>query len=79
MANSVLVEMIAMHNWEEMCKPIFQGWMRIRNGGELPNHVIYLRDGVSEGQYQHVLQQEVRDIQRVWAKIEPTTGASKKV
>jgi eukaryotic translation initiation factor 2C len=40
-------------------------------GGNLPQQVLYFRDGVSEGQYQFVLNQEVADMRAMFATINP--------
>lgn len=63
--NGVRVEMIATRNLEDMLKPLFHEWVTTVGGGRLPKHVYYFRDGVSEGQYQNVLKQEVADMKRV--------------
>ena len=64
-SNGHRIEMIAPWNWEEMLKPLFLEWMKAFNG-MVPKHIIYMRDGVSEGQYQHVLHRELRDLKGVW-------------
>ena len=64
--NGHRVEMITTFNIESMLTPFIQEWMTDVGEGRFPKHVIYFRDGVSEGQYQHVLQQEVRDIKRIF-------------
>ncbi|KAI9847274.1 MAG: hypothetical protein M1837_002860 [Sclerophora amabilis] len=59
--NGFRVEMITKLNIESMVTPMVADWIK-NNGGNVPQHVYYFRDGVSEGQFQHVLQQEVRDM-----------------
>lgn len=66
--NGIRVEIIATRNMEDMLKPLVQNWMETVGGGRLPDHVFYFRDGVSEGQYQNVLTQEVKDIKRIFAE-----------
>ena len=67
--NGHRVEMISTFNMQEMLTPLFREWMgSIGNGGR-PHHIIYMRDGVSEGQFQHVLQQEIRDLKYIWEKL----------
>lgn len=66
--NGIRVEMIATRNMEDMLKPLIQHWSENVGGGRLPEHVYYFRDGVSEGQYQNVLTQEVADIKRIFAE-----------
>lgn len=67
--NGIRVEMIATRNMEDMIKPLIQNWQENVGGGRLPEHVYYFRDGVSEGQYQNVLNHEVGDIKRIMATI----------
>ncbi|KAL9121776.1 MAG: hypothetical protein Q9187_001664 [Circinaria calcarea] len=67
--NGHRVEMITTSNMEQMLMPLFRNWMETVGQGRKPAHVIYFRDGVSEGQYQHVMQQEVRDLKRVWTAL----------
>ena len=64
--NGHRVEMITPYNMENMLTPLFREWMTEAGKGRFPAHVIYMRDGVSEGQYQHVLQQEIRDLRKIW-------------
>ncbi|KAI9822452.1 MAG: hypothetical protein M1827_000171 [Pycnora praestabilis] len=70
--NGHRVEMITTANIESMLKPLIQRWIGTVGGGQFPQHVYYFRDGVSEGQYQHVLQQEVKDIKALMRKGQPT-------
>ncbi|XP_055356733.1 protein argonaute-2-like [Paramacrobiotus metropolitanus] len=44
---------------------------RHRNGGRKPERVIFYRDGVSEGQFEQVMHQEVYALQRACNKLEP--------
>ena len=67
--NGSRVEMIATQNIEEMLRPLVQHWAENTGQGRLPKHVYYFRDGVSEGQYQAVLLQEVADMKRVFGKM----------
>lgn len=67
--NGVRVEMIATRNMEDMIQPLLQHWQENVGGGRLPEHVFYFRDGVSEGQYQKVLNHELRDIKRIFMNI----------
>ena len=67
--NGVRVEIIATRNIEEMLGPVIMEWSMNVGKGQLPKHVYYFRDGVSEGQYQNVLKQEVADIKRLMYRI----------
>jgi len=60
--NGFRVEMITTDNINNMLKPMLQSWAQNVNAGKFPSRIMYFRDGVSEGQYQHVLQQEVHDM-----------------
>ena len=66
-SNGSRIEMITTWNFEDMLKKHFLEWVNRYNS--FPKHVIYMRDGVSEGQYQHVLHQEVRDLKAVWENL----------
>lgn len=52
--NGYRVEMISTDNINELLKPMLQSWTTNVGGGKFPQRIIYLRDGVSEGQYQYV-------------------------
>ncbi len=63
--NGYRVEMIATENIRSMMMPLFTYWVANVGGGRGPSHIYYFRDGVSEGQYLHVLEQEVKDMKAV--------------
>ncbi|KAI9877191.1 MAG: hypothetical protein M1830_004561 [Pleopsidium flavum] len=63
--NGYRVEMITTANIDSMLKPLLRHWVQNLNQGRFPEHIYYFRDGVSEGQYQHVLQQEVKDMRNM--------------
>ena len=73
-SNGSRIEMIAEWNFQDMLQPLFIEWVT-KHGGTFPKHIIYMRDGVSEGQFQHVLHQEVRDLKSVWESL--PTGKAK--
>ncbi|KAJ9500329.1 Protein argonaute [Exophiala xenobiotica] len=66
--NGHRVEMITENNWTSMLKPLVSQWMSQVGGGAAPQQVYYIRDGVSEGQFDHVLHQEVPHIKAVLEK-----------
>lgn len=73
--NGYRVEIITTQNIEKLLGEMLRNWMGVFNG-RLPQRVLYIRDGVSEGQYQFVLDQEVRDMKALCrsinSKVEPT-------
>ncbi|KAI9798585.1 MAG: hypothetical protein M1833_004722 [Piccolia ochrophora] len=60
--NGYRVEMISPESFRTMLLPLVDHWVVNVNGGVAPEHIYYFRDGVSEGQYQHVLQRELKDL-----------------
>lgn len=58
--NGHRVEMITEGNIQTMMVPLFKQWIAKVGNGRGPEHIYYFRDGVSEGQYSHVLNQEVK-------------------
>ena len=64
--------MITTWNLNDMLIPLYREWMSRMNGGRIPGHVVYFRDGVSEGQFQHVIQQELKDIKDIWESLDQT-------
>lgn len=60
--NGYRVEMITKANIRTMFIPLVKAWILKVGNNKGPQHIYYFRDGVSEGQYAHVLQQEVQDM-----------------
>ncbi|SMR63616.1 unnamed protein product [Zymoseptoria tritici ST99CH_3D1] len=73
-ANGYRVEMIATEVINQELKPMVQHWMANVGNGKLPQTVYYLRDGVSEGQYQQVLQYEVADMKALFKMADPNNN-----
>ncbi|KAF2716205.1 Piwi-domain-containing protein [Polychaeton citri CBS 116435] len=69
--NGYRTEMITTENLEKLFRAPLQNWIAVNGGGKAPQRIIYLRDGVSEGQYEHVLQQEVADMKKLVSSIDP--------
>ncbi|KAI9738223.1 MAG: hypothetical protein M1834_008721 [Cirrosporium novae-zelandiae] len=69
--NGQRVEMIAPANIEYCLEPLVQEWLMNVNGGRNPQFVYYFRDGVSEGQFSQVLNEEVRSIKNLLRKRDP--------
>ena len=63
--NGRRVEMITTDNWSKMLGPLTQQWQSVVGGGNLPYQIYYMRDGVSEGQYAQVVNEEVQAIRGV--------------
>ncbi|KAL2868227.1 putative eukaryotic translation initiation factor eIF-2C4 [Aspergillus lucknowensis] len=68
-ANGERVEIIARANLEAMLTPLVREWMSTVGEGRAPDNVYYFRDGVSAGEFQHVLEQEVLDIKSIFMKL----------
>lgn len=63
--NGHRVEMISRANWKSMFLPIAKEWVKYVGNEGLPKQIYYIRDGVSEGQFAHVMNQEVPEIKNV--------------
>lgn len=63
--NGRRVEMITERNMKNILGPLLQTWMSDVGGGRVPAQVYYMRDGVSEGQFIQVMQEEVPHIRSV--------------
>jgi eukaryotic translation initiation factor 2C len=74
--NGHRVEIITQNNFNSILGPLIKGWVSNVGGGNLPSQVYYMRDGVSEGQFSHVLRQEVPHIKALFSNIsgKPWTG-----
>lgn len=68
--NGYRVEMIQTKNIDTCLKDLFKLFM-VAHNGRLPDRLLYMRDGVSEGQYPQVLDYEVKDIKRLLQVIQP--------
>ena len=69
--NGFRVEMVSEANWNNMFKPLVRQWISTVGGGRAPQQIYYIRDGVSEGQFEHVLRQEVPHIKAVLKECAP--------
>lgn len=67
--NGQRVEMITEDNFRNMLAPLGRHWVQNIGGGRMPQHIYYFRDGVSEGQYQHVMRQEVPRIRAIMKEV----------
>lgn len=67
--NGDRVEIINRANIEIMLTPLIREWMATVGGGRAPDHVYYFRDGVSSGQFEHVLKQEVFNMKSIFMKL----------
>ncbi|KAH0537257.1 hypothetical protein FGG08_005919 [Glutinoglossum americanum] len=73
--NGVKLEMITTENIQRATIKLTRRWIETHK--IYPRNVYYFRDGVSEGQYQQVLDQEVRDMKAGFKKTWPSWNASK--
>jgi eukaryotic translation initiation factor 2C len=63
--------MITTHNINTHFKRQAQYWIQNTGKGQAPKRILYIRDGVSEGQYQQVLEQEVKDMKAAIRELAP--------
>jgi eukaryotic translation initiation factor 2C len=70
--NGNRIEIISTSIIMEQLKKLVELWMsQPQMKGSMPQRVLYYRDGVSSGQYQHVLEQEVADMRKLFKTINP--------
>jgi eukaryotic translation initiation factor 2C len=67
--NQERVEIISTKNILSMLRPLIHEWMTTVGGGRAPENIYYFRDGVSTGQFRHVLEDEVPSIKEVMAML----------
>ncbi|KAF2789751.1 Piwi-domain-containing protein [Melanomma pulvis-pyrius CBS 109.77] len=67
--NGNRVEMVTTQNIHDHMGVMAKNWMQRIGRGQPPARVLYIRDGVSEGQYAAVLEEEVRDMKECFRKI----------
>ncbi|KAF2481788.1 Piwi domain-containing protein [Neohortaea acidophila] len=69
--NGFRVEMISTDSINSIVTPLMDHWSKQVGSGRFPQRIIYMRDGVSEGQYAQVLNDEVKDMKRLMKKFDP--------
>ncbi|KAF2263506.1 Piwi-domain-containing protein [Lojkania enalia] len=67
--NGNRVEMVTSQNIEQHLGNMAKKWIQRIGRGHPPKRVLYIRDGVSEGQYAAVLAEEVRDMKECFQKL----------
>jgi eukaryotic translation initiation factor 2C len=67
--NGYRVEMISDINVNSMLVPLARNWIKMVGNGSPPSHIYYFRDGVSEGQYSQVINEEVVEMKKAIAKV----------
>lgn len=71
--NGYRLEMVTPKTINTHLKELLRQWVVTVGNGQFPKQIIYFRDGVSEGQFSHVLEQEVGEIKRMLKVIDPNT------
>ncbi|KAF3005095.1 hypothetical protein E8E13_009910 [Curvularia kusanoi] len=66
--NGNRVEMITTTNIQEQFGNMARNWMQRLGQGKAPERLLYIRDGVSEGQYETVIKEEVHDMKAFFAQ-----------
>ncbi|OAA73597.1 eukaryotic translation initiation factor 2C 2 [Cordyceps fumosorosea ARSEF 2679] len=67
--NGYRTEMLTSSNVNFMFGQLAENWKA--NHGVFPKHIIYFRDGVSEGQFAQVIEHEINEIKRHLARVAP--------
>lgn len=71
------VEVISETNIREMLQPLLTEWATTIGRGSYPKNIYYFRDGVSSGQFQHILQQEIPIVKELLLKLTNDTWDGK--
>lgn len=74
--NGYRAEMITPANIKTIFMMLYDRWVSDVGGGNGPQHIYYFRDGVSEGQYLHVLKQEVNEMKNAISQKFPQHNVS---
>lgn len=69
--NGYRVEMINPRNVKNLMMPLLKNWVQTVGGGRFPENIVYVRDGVSEGQFSQVIHQEVNEIKKQLRTVRP--------
>lgn len=69
--NGYRKEMITQENMKKMLFPLLQHWVQTTGQGSFPKNLIYVRDGVSEGQFSQVVDEEVKYMKDILASVNP--------
>ena len=67
--NGNRVEMVTTANINDHFGDMAKNWIMKVGSGHPPEKVLYIRDGVSEGQYSAVLEEEVRDMRLAFSRL----------
>ncbi|CAN9089423.1 unnamed protein product [Alternaria alternata] len=67
--NGNRVEMVTTSNIDQHFGFMAKNWMQKIGQGKAPQRVLFIRDGVSEGQYAAVLEEEVHDMKECFKKL----------
>ncbi|KAF1843981.1 eukaryotic translation initiation factor 2C 2 [Cucurbitaria berberidis CBS 394.84] len=67
--NGNRVEMVTTANIDNHFGYMVKNWIQKIGQGRAPQRVLYIRDGVSEGQYAAVLEEEVKDMKECFKKL----------
>ncbi|KAK0713074.1 ribonuclease H-like domain-containing protein [Lasiosphaeria miniovina] len=72
--NDYRTEILTASNVNNMLGPMIQTW--VQKNKTIPQHVFYFRDGVSEGQFIHVMEYEYEQVKKVFQLV---TNATPKI
>lgn len=68
--NGYRTEMLTPFNMNFMFGQLSKQWMA-GHANAFPKHIMYFRDGVAEGQFAHVIEQEIAEIKRFLSRAAP--------